>query len=117
MATSKAHGIVDLHFRQAIASIVGVKPPEFITWPSRYDGDILDMQDWCSENASHNWMTGIGIIEAAESIVWTSVNNCNIDCVKECGSCDGGGAVLFEEGCGHIKCESCEGYGIVYEET
>ena len=65
-------------FQEAIWSIIG-------RWPSIeminewFDTDEEEFQHWCIEHARVQWMTGIGIIEAAYLLIEGAFENANID--------------------------------------
>lgn len=67
--------------REALASIIGKDPPDFVRGHNTSglsDKQILDLQDWCSVNARPHWATGLSMIEAAELIVAGAIENANI---------------------------------------
>ena len=71
---------------QAIAAIVGTVPPfemDGIWWfkdcPDLFAGEL---EDWCCYNISKTdnafWATGSGVIEAAEHLLKTAIENANL---------------------------------------
>jgi len=70
------------YLKQALELIVGetcpVDVPQFKASGMMSD-DFLALQDWASENVPVSWMTGIGVIEAAELLVQSALDNGNID--------------------------------------
>lgn len=70
---------------EALLAITGEKPPEFVKGKfatTDLNGRELDkLQDWCVDNARPSWSTGLGIMEAADTIVIEAIGNGNI-----CGS-------------------------------
>jgi cell division protein ZapA (FtsZ GTPase activity inhibitor) len=45
--------------------------------------EFLELQEWSVNNAKVTWMTGIGIIEAVDSLVYSAVENGNIKGVED----------------------------------
>lgn len=43
------------------------------------DDDYLDLRDFCAEHSVIDWMTGISILEAAQHIVDTAIENRNLN--------------------------------------
>jgi hypothetical protein len=68
------------YFREALKVVVGKYPPMLVPPFGAHDmGDeVMELQDWCSENARPRWATGLSMIEAAELIVDQAVENANI---------------------------------------
>lgn len=68
------------YFREAIKTVVGKYPPMLVPpFGSKDMGDeVMELQDWCSENARPAWATGLSMIEAAELIVDQAIENANI---------------------------------------
>jgi hypothetical protein len=70
----------------AIAAIVGVVPPFEMdgVWHTRENPDLLadGLEGWCSEQICIGryapWATGCGILEAAEHLVETAIENGNL---------------------------------------
>jgi hypothetical protein len=46
---------------------------------SEMGDEVIDLQDWCSDNAQPDWATGLSMIEAAELIVSQALDNDNIE--------------------------------------
>jgi len=69
-----------------IKILTGKEPPNFVKGKTSTaelnDEEFLTLQDFCSENAVLNWLTGIGILEAADVLVEESINNGNIVVVE-----------------------------------
>jgi hypothetical protein len=68
-------------FREALAAVVGKEPPAFVGGHGTNglsDQQLMELQDWCSENARPHWAAGLSMIEAAELIVAGAVENANI---------------------------------------
>ena len=66
---------------QALWAITGKIPPDFVTgcdFRGLTDQQMVKLQDWCASNARFNWMTGIGVMEAAEKLVDSAIENGNI---------------------------------------
>ena len=67
--------------REVLRTMTGVEPPEFVRG---YDFDNLtdeqhdELQSWCSEHVKPSWLTGIGLMDAAETQVCEAVGNGNI---------------------------------------
>lgn len=68
---------------EALEAITGKRPPDFLLGKFSVnelnDDESYELQTWCICNSRPTWSTGIGIIEAAESIVSEAVSNRNID--------------------------------------
>lgn len=83
--------------RDTLQSLTGVDPSDTSSWkgviPSSHtppdlsaiakaadlgDDDHLNLSDWCSFHAQPRWATGSGLLEAAEWIISTAVENANI---------------------------------------
>ena len=75
--------------RQVLRAMTGVQPPAFV---SGYDFDNLSdtqlqtLQDWAIMSVKPRWLTGIGLLDAAESQVQEAVDNGNIPPKNESGS-------------------------------
>lgn len=68
-------------FREALEALVGQEPPAYVVGYSLNDippTDRLALQDWCSVHGRPAWVTGIGVIEAAELLVLSAIENGNI---------------------------------------
>jgi hypothetical protein len=67
---------------EALRAITGEKPPEFVrgkfATTDLNDRENDKLQEWCLNNARPHWSTGIGIMEAADTIVIEAIGNCNI---------------------------------------
>jgi len=71
---------------EAIAAIVGKMPPfemDGIWWLKDCPDSIADeLGDWCSYNIQAHqrigWATGYGVIEAAELLLNTAIENANL---------------------------------------
>ena len=70
-----------MFFREAIQAIIGkpcpVKTP-IISLSELNDDETMALQDWCSNNANPLWATGLSMMEAAELIVKSALENANI---------------------------------------
>ncbi len=68
--------------REVLSVLCGGKePPAFVQGfdLSGYtDAQVQELQDWCSMNCVPKWSTGIGTMEAAESLVNEALSNGNI---------------------------------------
>ncbi len=67
--------------REVLQAMVGKEPPAFVRGydTSGYsDEEQQALQAWCCSNARPHWLTGIGIIEAAETQIAEAVANGNI---------------------------------------
>lgn len=63
-------------FRAALKALCGKSPPRYVKY--RWEDDSADdLHVWVLKNAPL-WMTGYGVIEAATSIVLTSIENGNL---------------------------------------
>jgi len=58
----------------------GKEPPKYVIGYSTHvpDGCTLPLQDWAASNAGVGWMTGIGLLDAADLLVASAVGNANI---------------------------------------
>jgi hypothetical protein len=68
---------------EALEALTGKPVPEHLVQGCTYDlrplGDSVDaLQNWCADNAPRPWMTGLGIIEAAELLVAGAIENGNL---------------------------------------
>ena len=67
--------------RDVLRAMTGKKPPDYV---KGYDFSNLTsaqrdrLQDWAVNNVRPTWLTGIGLIEAAEKQVKEAVDNANI---------------------------------------
>ena len=68
------------YFREALKAIIGKYPPMHVPPVGSMEmGDaVVELQDWCSDNAQPKWATGLSMIEAAELIVDQAIENANI---------------------------------------
>jgi hypothetical protein len=68
-------------YQEAYSLFLEVTPPKRICRPPEQltDEEYLELQDWCSEAGKRQWMTGIGVIEAVNGLVETSMENGLID--------------------------------------
>lgn len=67
--------------RKVLRAMTGKKPPEFVkgyNYDNLTDMQHQELQDWASTNVRPNWLTGIGLVEAAERQVKEAVDNGNI---------------------------------------
>lgn len=67
--------------RAVLKAMTGVRPPSFVKGYSFRDLDdkqAEELQNWCAANVRPKWLTGIGLMEAAESQVDEAVVNGNI---------------------------------------
>lgn len=67
--------------RDVLEQMTGVAPPDFVRgydFSGLTDEQTQQLQNWCSDNVRPRWLTGIGLMEAAESQVAEAVNNGNI---------------------------------------
>lgn len=71
---------VEHPMREAIEAITGKTPPDYIKGAGEEltDDQKQDFQGWCLDNAPRDWMTGLGVWEAAEVLVAGAVENGNI---------------------------------------
>lgn len=70
------------YFKNALESITGKKLPMRVPpfKASRMsDENQLKLQEWCVSNANPIWATGLSMIEAAELIVQSAIENGNIE--------------------------------------
>ncbi len=69
---------MDALFRDALSGFVKKRPPRWIqAWAD--DHDAMRVQDWVVTHLRHNWMTGIGAIEASEQMLVESLSNGNLN--------------------------------------
>ena|ERR1700748_2929637 len=67
--------------REALKVLCKKEPPEYV---KGYDiknltgFQVMELQDWCSINAHPEWATGLSMLEAAEMIVQSAIDNANI---------------------------------------
>lgn len=73
-------------FRDALKAITGQDPPDYVRGYNANDlsavVELDELQSWCSDaivDAGFEWMTGLGVIEAAELLVAGAVENGNIE--------------------------------------
>jgi hypothetical protein len=67
--------------REVLLAMTGQEPPAFVKGYSTVnltDAQRDELQDWCSVMAKPFWLTGIGLIDAAEAQIQEAVNNGNI---------------------------------------
>lgn len=67
--------------RKVLRAMTGKKPPKFVkgyNYNNLTDMQHQELQDWAATNVRPNWLTGIGLIEAAERQVKEAVDNSNI---------------------------------------
>jgi hypothetical protein len=67
--------------RKVLRAMTGKKPPKFVkgyNYDNLTDMQHQELQDWAATNARPRWLTGIGLIEAAERQVKEAVDNANI---------------------------------------
>jgi hypothetical protein len=67
--------------RKVLRAMTGKKPPKFVKgydYSNLTDMQHQELQDWAATNARPTWLTGIGLIEAAEKQVQEAVDNANI---------------------------------------
>lgn len=75
------------YFKEALESLTGKKLPFRVPsyGASRMSGENqYKLQEWCVQNANPLWATGLSMIEAAELIVQSAVDNGNIEPAKRC---------------------------------
>ena len=69
-------------FQEALQTIIGKRPPGNLDGINHSkqlsDADFLRLQVWCFDNIRPKWGTGIGAIEAADTIVRNAIENGNI---------------------------------------
>jgi len=56
----------------ALRAITGWEPPSYTRglYSAAELGDrVSELQDWCADHAKPDWATGLGVIEAAETLV------------------------------------------------
>ena len=66
--------------------MTGVSPPEFVqgyVFQGLSDEQMQELQDWCALHVKPVWLTGIGLMDAAESQVAEAVSNGNIPAPKD----------------------------------
>jgi hypothetical protein len=68
------------YFRDALKAIIGKYPPMMVPpySTSAMGDEVIELQDWCADNARPQWATGLSMIEAAELIVDQAIENANI---------------------------------------
>lgn len=72
--------------REVLAHMTGKKPPKFVrgyTLEDLTEDECWMLQRWAVNNVKPSWLTGIGLLEAAEQQVMEAVSNGNIEPPKE----------------------------------
>ena len=67
--------------REVLEAMTGQKPPAFVKgydFKGLTDAQLQELQDWCCIHVKPSWLTGIGLMDAAESQVEEAVSNANI---------------------------------------
>ena len=67
--------------RDVLRAMTQCEPPEFVRGYSLEgltDMQAQQLQDWACENCKPSWLTGIGVLDAAETQVREAVDNANI---------------------------------------
>lgn len=68
-------------FRDALRAVSGAEPPAFVRGHSSQgytDEENEKLQDWCGSHTRPHWATNLSMIDAAELIVESAVDNANI---------------------------------------
>lgn len=68
-----------LLFIEALATMCSGNKPSLLMVDRWLAFDDDELQQWCIEYATYQWMTGIGIIDAAQFLVEEVYGNANID--------------------------------------
>jgi hypothetical protein len=67
----------------ALAALTRAKPPEMVkgmhSTDELTDEQFSELQDWASNHVIPHWSTGLGLIDAAEILVKSAIENANID--------------------------------------
>lgn len=69
-------------FREALRAVCGAEPPAFVRGHSSEgytDDENEELQAWCGSHYRPHWATNLSMIEAAELIVASAVDNANIE--------------------------------------
>lgn len=68
---------------EALAALTRAEPPEIvrglISAEELTDEQFSQLHDWAADNVVPDWATGIGLIDAAEMLVRSAIENQNID--------------------------------------
>jgi hypothetical protein len=67
--------------REVLRAMTGVTPPAFVKGydcKGLTDAQVQELQDWCATHVRPSWLTGIGLMDAAENQVAEAVSNGNI---------------------------------------
>ena len=67
--------------REVLQAMTGKEPPSFVRgydYKGLTDEQVQELQDWCCVNVKPEWLTGIGLMDAAENQVAEAVSNGNI---------------------------------------
>jgi len=67
--------------RDVLHAMTGENPPTFVKgygFKGLSDAQMQELQDWCAIHVRPVWLTGIGLMDAAESQVEEAVSNGNI---------------------------------------
>jgi len=67
--------------RKVLRAMTGRKPPKYVqgyNYNNLTDRQYQSLQDWAAQHVTPRWLTGIGLIEAAERQVNEAVDNGNI---------------------------------------
>jgi hypothetical protein len=71
--------------------MTGENPPSFVkgyNFENLSDIEILALQDWAATNVRPYWLTGIGLLDAAEKQVQEAVDNGNIPSPEKTKVCE-----------------------------
>lgn len=67
--------------REVLWAMTGSRPPPFVkgySFKGLSDAQVQELQDWCASHVKPSWLTGIGLMDAAENQVAEAVSNGNI---------------------------------------
>lgn len=67
--------------RDVLEAMTSAKPPDFVNgydFSDLSDEELSELQDWCVASVKPWYLTGIGLLEAAEKQVLTAIENGNI---------------------------------------
>ncbi|XZE52562.1 hypothetical protein SH139x_004263 [Planctomycetaceae bacterium SH139] len=68
---------------EALAALTRATPPETMrgidSTEELTDEQFSELQDWASNHVIPHWSTGLGLIDAAEMLVKSAIENANID--------------------------------------
>ena len=78
---NKRCGKVKNPIREVLKATTGKSPPKFVlgySFENLTDEQFSKLQDWAIVNVKPVWLTGIGLLDAAENQVKEAVSNGNI---------------------------------------